>query len=115
MNRTGRRKKKPVEVFKHRGMEIEIALNHQNGMFLAELPFDSNSVDERNPNSSFGGSDDYCDETLVGLRTKLEKRSTRASTRPSSPRFMWSLLAKMTASRSSTTASSKRRSREAGS
>lgn len=73
MNRTGRRKRKPVEVFKHRGMEVEIALNHQNGQFLAELPFDQNSVDERNPNHSFGGNDSYSDETLVGLRIKLEK------------------------------------------
>lgn len=73
MNRTGRRKRKPVEVFKHRGMEVEIALNHQNGLFVAELPFDQNSVDELNPNRSFGGFDSYCDEKLIDLRAKLEK------------------------------------------
>lgn len=73
MNRTGPRKKKPVEVFKHRDMEIQIFLNHQNGQFFAELPFDQNSVDEHKPNHSFGGSENYSDEKLVDLRTKLHK------------------------------------------
>lgn len=73
MNRTGRRKAKPVEVYKHRGMEVDIVLNHQTGMFLAELPFDGNSKDERNPDHSFGGQDCYSDESLVDLRIKLER------------------------------------------
>lgn len=73
MNKTGRRKKKPVEVFEHRGMKVEIALNHQTGSFLAELPFDQNSVDERNPNSSFGGSDNYINRDLLELRQQLMK------------------------------------------